>query len=494
MARTICVVGAGLAGGIVASELAARGHRVTLLEQGAAGAAPLLPDDEVWDGLGRPCTFTRGQGIGGSTNFWHGGIISLDPTDVDGLPDGHKLPIGWSVLKDYYERALTLVSGGEIGFGQLAPCSCDEQPLPLADERFELKPLFLPARPFSTKPLVEAAVAQHGLEVLPFVAHKLVLDGDRATAVEGQSPGESGPQRVEADVVVLCAGGFGSPKILLKSARQTPELGQLPIGRNIIDHPSGFVFKAKLKKRMHLGGLFGRAVAESPHYRRRWGIKFKPEHLAIAGDHNHALYLRPAFSMRDPHAYNELKNKLVRYRGKPITLLEKAQILQHADLAMEALLFHYGVCPPVRYVSGFVVAEQLPQAEHRIELMDDGRFNVRWGCSTEDQASLDAFVAAFLESHHDLFDSHVAFTGLLDSGAHHSGGCRMAETPGDGVVDRDMRVFGTSNVFVSDGSVLGYSGHANTGLTIAALALRCCDTIGRDPSGETVTHVGRRLS
>ena len=51
------------------------------------------------------------------------------------------------------------------------------------------------------------------------------------------------------------------------------------------------------------------------------------------------------------------------------------------------------------------------------------------------------------------------------------------EAPADGVVDADLRVFGTENLFVADGSVLAYAGHANTGLTIAALALKCCDAV-----------------
>jgi choline dehydrogenase-like flavoprotein len=33
------------------------------------------------------------------------------------------------------------------------------------------------------------------------------------------------------------------------------------------------------------------------------------------------------------------------------------------------------------------------------------------------------------------------------------------------------------NLYVADGSVLGYSGHANTGLTISALALKCCEAL-----------------
>jgi choline dehydrogenase-like flavoprotein len=53
----------------------------------------------------------------------------------------------------------------------------------------------------------------------------------------------------------------------------------------------------------------------------------------------------------------------------------------------------------------------------------------------------------------------------------------MAAAADEGVVDADLRVFNTENLFVADGSVLGYSGHANTGLTIAALALKCADAL-----------------
>ena len=57
------------------------------------------------------------------------------------------------------------------------------------------------------------------------------------------------------------------------------------------------------------------------------------------------------------------------------------------------------------------------------------------------------------------------------------GTCRMADTPETGVCDRDARVFGTSNLFVCDGSLVPAAAYANTGLTIGALALRLAENI-----------------
>ena len=53
----------------------------------------------------------------------------------------------------------------------------------------------------------------------------------------------------------------------------------------------------------------------------------------------------------------------------------------------------------------------------------------------------------------------------------------MSDSSKHGVVDANLRVFGIDNLLVADGSVIGFSGAANTGLTILALALMCCDVV-----------------
>jgi choline dehydrogenase-like flavoprotein len=502
MAKKICVVGAGLAGGIIASKLAAAGHHVVLVEQGTE-PAPLMPDDETWEGGGLKSAFTRGEGIGGSSNFWHGGLIVLDESDFSGAsPAGTpKYPVEYAQMREYYAQALRVMSNGEITLDDLHPRGVEEAPFRIDGERFELKPLIFPSSPFSTKGLIEDARQRHGLEVVTLTVDSLLFsDPDRVTGVEGVHPGENRRVQVMADVVVLCAGGIGSPKILLKAAESNPALKRLPIGKHLIDHPTGFVFKAKLKRRLNLTTMLGAAYGNSGHYRRRWGIKLKANHLGEAGERNHALYLRPAFTMRNPRDYNALKNKLVWHRGKKVTLWEKLQLFRYVDLLIEALNFRWGLFPSVRHVAGFVFAEQFPGSEHEIKLERDGRFTVHWNVSREDDDSLKKFLISFLESHRDLVDAYVLFPGLLDSGAHHSGGCRMAATEADGVVDDNLRVFGTGNLFVADGSVLAFNGHANTGLTIGAFALMCSDAVaqhlraGELPSGLDLTRARPTLA
>ena len=60
---------------------------------------------------------------------------------------------------------------------------------------------------------------------------------------------------------------------------------------------------------------------------------------------------------------------------------------------------------------------------------------------------------------------------------HHCGGLRMAETVADGVVDPDLRVHGTINLYVAGASAFPTSSFANPTYTAMALALRLADRL-----------------
>ena len=63
------------------------------------------------------------------------------------------------------------------------------------------------------------------------------------------------------------------------------------------------------------------------------------------------------------------------------------------------------------------------------------------------------------------------------SGCHHMGTTRMSDDPGSGVVDRDCRVHGVTNLYVAGSSVFPTGGYVTPTFTIVALALRMADHI-----------------
>ena len=48
----------------------------------------------------------------------------------------------------------------------------------------------------------------------------------------------------------------------------------------------------------------------------------------------------------------------------------------------------------------------------------------------------------------------------------------MSDTEENGVVDKNLKVFGVDNLYVCDGSIFPTSGNVNCGLTISAFACR----------------------
>ena len=65
------------------------------------------------------------------------------------------------------------------------------------------------------------------------------------------------------------------------------------------------------------------------------------------------------------------------------------------------------------------------------------------------------------------------------AGWHHMGGTRMSDSPDQGIVDQNLRVHGTRNLYVGGSSVFPSGGYANSTLTIVQLSVRLSDEIER---------------
>ncbi len=64
-------------------------------------------------------------------------------------------------------------------------------------------------------------------------------------------------------------------------------------------------------------------------------------------------------------------------------------------------------------------------------------------------------------------------------GYHHMGGTRMGTNPERGVVDKNLKLFGKSNLFICGSSVFPSAGHANPTLTLTQLSLRLASFLAR---------------
>jgi choline dehydrogenase-like flavoprotein len=159
---------------------------------------------------------------------------------------------------------------------------------------------------------------------------------------------------------------------------------------------------------------------------------------------------------------------------------------------------HRVFVPSSAKIQMHVQAEHAPSAESRITV-DRGavdscglpRAMLNWQVNGNELASLRAFAMQLrdalasagigeLKIDADLMALDPNFLTRLGDTYHQAGGAIMAASARDGVVDRNLRVFGTENLYVAGASVFPTTSNANTTFTALAFATRLVDHLTGD--------------
>ena len=455
MRPRVIVAGAGLGGSIVADALAET-HDVTVVELGRA----VLDMQARVDDVAVPARLDPhvGAGPGGTTALWHNGLIEIDERVF-----AERWPFPKATLAPYYARAYPLLGG--IERAQLEAPSAELRRRH-AQARVDAEASALLYCPVGRRNLWESLGLEGRVRRVTGEVTSLELDGDRARAVLAKTP--DGELRLEADEVVLAAGGLGTPGILQSIEHAAPGLRNA--GRFYEDHPMGFVGLARLR---------------APLYRFwNWDVPgtdgFLRMPLIVVEDGLQVSFqLRPAALFLGGAGRERMGSMLTKLRNEPFNPLHYLRVLRHGDDLLDVLSLRFGIKIPTRHYSLLMVAEQ-PPADARAVSLERGRVRRRWELPPAYLATLSRAIERFVAGLGDVVISSQIFPRWADdlqSAAHHSGTARMSRTPEDGVCDADARVHGLANVSVADGSLIPGSGIANTGLTIAALALRLADRL-----------------
>ncbi len=141
-----------------------------------------------------------------------------------------------------------------------------------------------------------------------------------------------------------------------------------------------------------------------------------------------------------------------------------------------------------------LTAEQAPRPSSRVTLRADRDRNgvrnadVAWRVAAAQIETLAGFaecVRDYLAAQglantvldRRLTDRDPGFLDTVDDANHHMGGARMGRDPASGVVDADLKVFGTRNLHVAGAAVYPTSGFHNPTFTAIALGLRLADAL-----------------
>jgi choline dehydrogenase-like flavoprotein len=460
MAQRIVIVGAGLAGSILTAELAQHCD-VTVVELSQKNSSLALPLTDVnWPAGLDPHV---GSGPGGTTALWNNGLIELEADDYANWPLGER------ELLPYLSRAYPILAG--VSRENVLDCYDElrSRHMSRGIPRDMLgNGLYYPQQRRNLWQSLQ--VSSKPIRLATGRAKQLIVEDGRATGVIVER--DTGvTEKLPADYVILSAGGLSTPLLIQQTAKDFPFPSFDSAGRYYIDHPMGMIAKIKLNTRLY----------DIWNYRQRQITGTLQTPIVVRDDSGlkASAFLRPASVVDHGDRRDRVQSVLVNLRNAPFKLSSLMQFATSTDDIRELISFKLGLQLPTDYYVLRLVASELPDSRRSIYANEaTGGITRDWHLSDHYIGSLDSLLQQLVTRLGGMVVESRFFEGwgrTLHSAAHHSGTCRMSISEKDGVCDSTCGIHGVANAYICDGSVLPGTGYANTGLTIAALALRLSD-------------------
>ena len=450
----VCIIGTGPGGCIVAHNLAKAGKRVVMLDSGASITDPAtgniiasLDKYSSSGGIDYPLQTTRIRALGGTSNIWTGRCPRLLPRDFQNNPlaPGGAWPLSYEQIAPYYDRAEQSlgVTGDHLTAGH-APRTSDlpgSSPVDISELRALIEPMHIHV---DYPPLSREQRYLSSSGPVRFAQDYLVdlSNADKVTVIEQATAthfttDESGvvksvvvnsldgvQREISAKTFVIACGAVESARLLLlsKTTNHPEGLGNErdQVGRRFMEHP------------------FVTYTATIP------GMK-APTSSQLG---------------RNFEFVNELKDK---------------------GLGGIILGIHIDPYNPDKLEIALGI-EMAPDPENRVTLNESNKdafgnpgANLNLSFSEKDKQLLDEGEKIVYGLFSKVGGVDIVKETDLHWSHHHLGTTRMGTDPDVSVVDKNLKVHGIQNLYVSSSGNFVTAGVGNPTLTIVALAHRLSD-------------------
>lgn len=507
--RTV-VVGSGAVGLYIAVHLARRGENVLVIEGGNAQLGGFSA--RSYQSVGhrhQGIDEGRSRTLGGTTNLWGGQLAEFQPIDFEERPGfpGSKWPLSYEEIAGYYPATygnlgVDADSQKDAAVWKAVLGAAPE--FPEGVEVFLTRWMKIPNFALLYGGAIEGGDGPGvllGHTVIGFEGKGSQIDGVKVRGATGKAA------TIRAKCVILAAGTMEISRLMLHSAEDPqwtcPWRGNPNIGAYFQDHFGGRVAYVHPTEPRIFFKIFSTIVLG--------GQKFQPKlRLAdqvVRGENllNVQAMLSFESSVSENLVFLKQFLKAAIYRQKVTALGDLFRNLVACGKYLAPLMWRYVVehrvfVPSSSRISLFVQSEQIPLAASRLSIDPERRDEaglpavvLDWKWEGSEGRRVREFTERIDRAFRTMGLGRLEIVPEMRVGAeamemfhdtyHQAGGARMGFSAEDGVVDHDLRVFGTENLYIGGAATFRTCSNANTTFTALALATRLVDhlTAGAGP-------------
>lgn len=503
----VCIIGAGAAGITIGLHLARRGIDVLILESGGPAQELAMQALNACEIAGRRFSGAEGgrfRVLGGSTTQWGGQILPMSPIDFEARPwiDHSGWPISFGEIAEHYRRVIEMIGlGGAIADDADVWRSVGMTPPRIGNEGAELFfTRWCPEPNFSHLFRDEIARTQNLRCVLHATVTAFHAEGQLVTHACARNL--AGRQiKVRARRFILATGGIEAPRLLLHplATGETAPWASDLIGRFFQDHPGVTCADIIPRNRVELHRLFDNVIHGNMRYQPRLRLSEATQRKLCLLQVNNAIIFRSRRNEALSRARTAGKN-LLRGRaqlnslpdlftaGPDVARVAWRMLVQHRGFNFDDLGARLGM-----------QLEQQPDPDSRVTLTDTvdamglrrARIDWRIGMREVETAatateiykrSFEAAGIGTLKIDADVAARSPDLIARMNDQAHHNGTARMGSSPSMGVVDKNLKAFGTANLYVCGSAVFPTGSSSNPTHTLLALGLRLADKLAARPA------------